>query len=712
MDKKKQTSKLKKSFFSIKAKVTLLCTVFILVAVIISNALIAKVSENIIVSNTEETLSSLATAYSNNISETIRKLSESGNMLMSSQALTSYINSKGIESASETEELVSMFLSSNTSYEEVSLVDADGKIIYSSNSSMVGQDISTETYFEELVANGSTSQSDVYTSESSGDACVAFAMPLRDMSQNGTATMVTPDQTTTTQSDTTTDTESTFEFTGAVLTVVKVSAFEDALSNITIGDNKSSYAFLMDSTGTIVYHPTEELVGTKLDNDSITSLVNDIQDGKNPDSDILTYTYNGEEQYASFSVDSDSGWILMINADKSEILSSLGKISTLSTTIGLILIVILSALAYLFASTISKPIKKVTRLINATAELDFTSDHNFDKLTKRNDETGEMSRAIDKMRESLKDIILQISEASDNISESTQNLSNISNQVNDNASDNSATAEELSASMQETAATTDYMNSSIEQIGKNSQDINDKALTATQLSNELMKRAAELNKTSSKASDNTQKIYSEIKEKTDAAIRQSKAVEKINIMTKTIQDIASQTSLLALNASIEAARAGEAGRGFSVVASEIGSLAEQSSNTISNINEIVTEVNLAVNNMATSLGQTLQFLEKNVLTDYHNFNEISEQYNTDAATVNQTMDSIQNEINDLDSNVHNILKSISEINGMIREASAGVADVAENNTNIVSLTTNTYNMVNENTTHAENLKTIVDKFKL
>lgn len=75
-------------------------------------------------------------------------------------------------------------------------------------------------------------------------------------------------------------------------------------------------------------------------------------------------------------------------------------------------------------------------------------------------------------------------------------------------------------------------------------------------------------------------------------------------------EIASQTNLLALNASIEAARAGEAGKGFAVVATEIGNLANQSSETVGNINVIMEEISIAVNHMTDSLEETTEFLEK------------------------------------------------------------------------------------------------------
>ena len=119
-------------------------------------------------------------------------------------------------------------------------------------------------------------------------------------------------------------------------------------------------------------------------------------------------------------------------------------------------------------------------------------------------------------------------------------------------------------------------------------------------------------------------MYNNVKTKAQEAIEGSKAVDKINELTGTIMEISSQTGLLALNASIEAARAGEAGRGFAVVATEIGSLADQTSKAIKDIGTIVDAVNAAVSNMAECLEETTGFLENTVLTEYKEFEQVSE----------------------------------------------------------------------------------------
>ncbi|MDF2543093.1 MAG: methyl-accepting chemotaxis protein [Herbinix sp.] len=716
------TKKRKKeiSFFSIKAKVTLLCTTFILIAVIFNYSFLVNVSKTAITDNTEATLSTLAQAYSTNISESIKKISQSANFLIGNQSIQNYVNSAGKENSEEVDQFISMYLNSNSSTEEISIVDANGTILYSSNEKLLGINVSDQDYFMNMVSTGLSTQSKVTISDRTNNACIVFALPLRGgmfgTYQEETVTvegtdvvspnneevrpMILPEETAVT------------EFTGAIIASVNAAEISSSISNITVGDYQSSYSFVLDSTGTFIYHPETAKVGTKVDIDEINEVVTQVQAGTIPEDNVINYSYQGVKKIGSFHVDEDNHWILFITTEKKEVLSLINDVSADSLTISIILIIILTFLAYLFTGTITKSIKEITKLINKTAELDFTNDPSNSSLVLKKDETGEMSRAIEQMRNKFKSILQQITDASNNITESYHDLSQISYSVNDHASDNSATTEELSASMEETAATTEHMNDNIEQISKSSKDIREKALMGATLSQELMERAEQLKASTQQATDNTNRIYEEVKEKTKGAIEQSKSVEKINVLTKTIKDIASQTSLLALNASIEAARAGDAGRGFAVVASEISTLADQSSKTVSGITDIVNEVHEAVKHMANSLEQTLSFLENNVLADYLNFKRNSERYNTDASTMNLTMTDIHTQIDTLSQNVLYIADSISEINRMVGDASSGITEVAEKNTDIVSLTTNTQSMVTESINYARGLKELVDKFQL
>lgn len=714
-------------FFSIKARIALLCICSILLSVFVTFHNMATESKKIITKSTERTLMDLADTYSKNLSNTISQLSRSANFMMTSSAIKTFVESGGTVNDAEVANLATMFLNSQTSYEDVSIADANGKVLYSSNSSMTGTDLSGESYFEKMVESGLSTQGNLYISETSGEPCVTFAIPLRtdmaiigDLRERSTNNRLTGKEEPAgnmagsgARMKNIGDKEEAVEnFTGAIIVSVNVSAFDKVMSDVRVADYKTGYAYILDTDGNFIYHTDESLIGSKIDAEEINELLENIKNGELPESDIITYTYNNIKKYAGFKVNNENQWVIIVGAEESEVIKSLHQLTSDTILTTAVLVLILSILAYFVTRRIANAIKKVTNLINKTADFDFTSDNTGSNLFSRNDEIGEISRAIGVMRSKLKDMLLDISKVSAQIVQSADNLSSVSNSVNRNACENSATAQELSAGMEETVATTQQINDSIEMIKGSSKVIADKITVGTKMSENIINRAEALKNATMDATEKIHKIYEEVKTKTDEAIERSKAVEKIGTFTETIKEIADQTNLLALNASIEAARSGDAGRGFSVVANEIRELANQSAKTVSYITETVGEVYQAVDSMSTSLEQILDFLEKNVLSDYRSFLNSSTKYNEDAKIMSRTMEHIKKQIEQLNDNVLGIAGSISEINTMISEASAGVNDVAEKNTDIVALTEKTFNMSNENKEIANKLKDIFNRFKL
>lgn len=488
-------------------------------------------------------------------------------------------------------------------------------------------------------------------------------------------------------------------------------AYENALADISMEGIDSSYAYLVDTDGTMLYHPTAEKIGQPVENAVVLGVVAELAKGQVPVNETVTYDFKGVTKYAAYAITANRQ-IVVVTADEDEIMKPLNQIVSRIMLLSLGILAAAIVLAYVVSRFICRPIQQITTIIVDTAQLDFRSNPNGAKLRSRRDETGEMANAVHVMRRNLRSMIGDIDTASNQITQNVDGLQEITTTVDHMCSDNSATSQQLAAGMEETAATTVTINENIEVIKNGADDINSMATEGARTSEAIMMRANDLRTKTVEASTKTMTMYNNVKTKAQEAIEGSKAVDKINELTGTIMEISSQTGLLALNASIEAARAGEAGRGFAVVATEIGSLADQTSKAIKDIGTIVDAVNAAVSNMAECLEETTGFLENTVLTEYKEFEQVSEQYQEDADTFKTSMNDVSDAMAGLANSIDAIAQALSGINSTVGESSIGVSDIAEKTSDMVEKTGTTHDMVEECYTYVEKLREIVGQFVL
>ena len=459
--------------------------------------------------------------------------------------------------------------------------------------------------------------------------------------------------------------------------------YNSVLNGAGIEGLSSSYAYLVQEDGIMLYHPTQDKVGSPVENVVVSGVVADMKNGIIPSGiKVTSYLFKGVWKHAVYTVLDDHS-ILVISADETEIIESFETITKLMYIGDIISLVVIGVLGYLIARFILiAPLNRMTGIINDTAQFNLLRNPASAALCARKDEIGVIACAIRDMRANLRTIVRDIEGAGGQIYGNVDELDAISGEINDQCSDNSSTTQQLAAGMEEALAVTDNINSDIGRMQANADDILAISRDGEQMAVEVKERAGDLKRTTQEATQKTNRMYESVKKTTEQAIENSKAVAKINELTSSIMAISSQTSLLALNASIEAARAGEAGRGFAVVATEISNLASQTSQTADGINSIVSEVNQAVTSLEESLKSTIEFLEEVVLQDYDNFATVGEQYDNDAHVFYDSMTGVEESVNTLTETIGQIVQALNGISKTVSESSSGVQNIADK-TNVV-----------------------------
>lgn len=500
---------------------------------------------------------------------------------------------------------------------------------------------------------------------------------------------------------------------GVISTDIQIDYLVDLVSSVNLG--KGSYAFLIDEKGNIVTHLNEEFKPQEDKSFNIGDIVNgklknivekeklDIKNRKVKD-------YDGIDRFFFFENVEESNWKVGVGVATNYVLGNINQAIKYTIIAALIVLIISIAISTYISNSITQPIINTVTIAENIGNLELL-DKIDEKELNRKDEIGEMYNSfqniITKLKIFMKDMEGSIHTNHQVYEETMDKLNFLVNQ----AEDTSATTEELSAGMEETSSSAISINESVSEVDKAISSFAENVEEGASTADEISTKAETLHSQFVQAKNSTMNLYANTKEEIEEAIQSSKEVEKINILSNSILEISEQTGLLSLNAAIEAARAGESGRGFAVVAEEIGKLAENSNETVEEIQTVTENITKAVSKLIKNTTKLIDFLEKDIMGDYEMMVEAVEEYKNDGSSLNNIISDLSATSEELSATISEISTSIKEISTTVEESTISTTNIANMNVNIVEAIQNINNIMEKNKEVSNKLEEIVSQVK-
>ena len=301
----------------------------------------------------------------------------------------------------------------------------------------------------------------------------------------------------------------------------------------------------------------------------------------------------------------------------------------------------------------------------------------------REDETGSLAHSFNHFLDNLKEIVVSINQNAVEVAASAEHL-------NTNAA-TIANGTEKAASQSTSVAI------ACEQMAATSAEIAQNCIRTVDISNRAIQTAQNGSEVVSHAVQSIQRIAIKVQQSAKTVESLGSRSEQIGNIVGTIEDIADQTNLLALNAAIEAARAGEQGRGFAVVADEVRALAERTTKATREIGEMIKTIQKETKSAVTAMEEGVQEVERGT---------------NDAARSGAALEEILNQIGDVTSQINQIATAAEEQTATTNEISKSMHDITQVVSSASGSSQETAGAASQLARMAEELKRIVAQFRM
>lgn len=368
-------------------------------------------------------------------------------------------------------------------------------------------------------------------------------------------------------------------------------------------------------------------------------------------------------------------------------------------------------LCLLILLVVSKILKDIEDKISTKIKMFQNGDFSFTLSDDEARSFGRFAEPVKALLTELREVIegtyglsKPIIQYSENIESSADESVKIVEQLSLTIEEIANGATEQASEAQKSAQLVENLSNQIDVVFDSCSSAINESETISKLNKECLATTEVLNIKSSKYDDSSQKIFSSIENLINT-------LNKIGLFAESITNIANQTNLLALNASIEAARAGEQGKGFSVVADEVRKLAEQSKQSVDEINSLLNNIKQDTKNTTDDmeLMKSISLQQKDAVNQTNiSLNKISNNISSIVGKINDVNDAVAQMNKDKDS----VISAIESISAVTEQTAASTEELASTTQTQLDIFENMHNTADKLNSCTRKMNETLKKFNL